>query len=261
MTPFSRRAAVVWLGVATLLGACKPPRVCTRPIRQTIIFYDQSASSVVDTPTAALFSDSLVGIVDSALSCPGDGVHGFLVHGSTTAKAGRVDESQTFVADTLKGPHLKRAQEKIKFKAELTGLRQRAVGELRKMITGTVRPDLKRHTDLLGTFQVISDELSKVDTSQSARIYYFSDMRESMVSPRRDFDVHPPADKSEAERWADEDEAVLRNLTLHRSRFRTAEIRVLMGNLADKPRADAVRAYWERIFRNVGFPPDKIIFN
>jgi len=225
------------------------------------VFYDQSASSVADVPTTALFRDSLSGIVDSALSCRGDGVHGFLVHGSTTTKVGRVDESQTYFADTLKGPSLKRAQNKIQFQQELTALRQRSVERLRAMISGGVRPELRRHTDLLGTFQVISDEMLKVDTSQTARVYYFSDMRESMAPPRRDFDVRPPADRPEAERWADEDGAVLKNFALDRTRFPNAEIRVLMGNLADKPKADEVRAYWERMFRNAGFAPEKIQFN
>jgi len=124
-----------------------------------------------------------------------------------------------------------------------------------------VEARFRQSTDLLGTLEVLSDEIGKADTASTVRIYYFGDMRESMGSSHRNFDAHPPGNRQQAEQWADADTAVLGAMAIQNSRFRNAEIRVLMGNLAAKPNAPAVRAYWERLFRNADFDSTKIHFN
>jgi hypothetical protein len=175
---------------------------------------------------------------------------------------GRVDDTQMFAADTLKGTTLHKAQKKLELEQNLTTLRKHAGDQLQTLPSIPVNPSFKLHTDLLGTLEVASDELGKSAPGESAMIYYFGDMRESMEAPRRDFDRRPPRDRAEAEQWADADAAAVpRQMSIDTARFHNAEIRVLMGNLAAKPKASEVRAYWERLFKNVGFDPAKIRFN
>ncbi|HEX6038610.1 hypothetical protein, partial [Longimicrobium sp.] len=83
-----------------LLAACPPPPkdTCDGPSRQTIVFYDQSASSAADEPTKTMFRDSLRNALQGTLQCPGDAVHGFLVHANTRGKAGRVEVVRTVAA-------------------------------------------------------------------------------------------------------------------------------------------------------------------
>ena len=129
------------------------------------------------------------------------------------------------------------------------------------LFSARIDASLKRHTDMLGSLEVTSDELARVDSNSAVRIYYLGDMHESMPGDRRNFDAHRPATAEEAKQWADEDTAVLGQMKIQRERFRNAHIRVLLGNLAHKPGMPEVRAYWERLFQNAGFDPKNVDFN
>ncbi|HSU13046.1 hypothetical protein [Longimicrobium sp.] len=245
------------LGVVSLLAACPPRQECTP--RQRLVFYDQSASSVVDSQTQARFDSTLAQLADSVATCKGNGLHGFLVHAATTAKSERVDVTDTLTRDTATGTTIQKAQKKTQLESNANLLRKQARDAMLGLRTASVKPASRAHTDMLGVLAVASDELAHTDSG--AVVYIFGDMRESMPSPRRDFDVHPPQSGAQAEQWADADTALFRELHVDRSRFRNAAIRVFMGNLADKPNAAAVRSYWERLFRNAGFDSTKIQYN
>lgn len=245
-------AAIV---LVPLLAACPPPQVCVP--HQTLVFYDQSASSVVDSQTASRFSEKLSQIPDSAFACKGDQLHGFLIHGATTAKGERVDFIDTLTADTTTGSALQKATKTTQFRMAEQSLRERAQTALLGLRTVAVKPADKAHTDMLGVLSVATDELRG---DSGAVIYVFGDMRESMAAPRRNFDVRPPT-QSEAEQWADVDSALFRQFHIDPSRLRSARIHVMMGNLANKPHANEVRSYWERLLRNAGFRPENIYYN
>jgi hypothetical protein len=256
MSSLFTRRKLLNLGPLVLLplcAACRPPKCAPR---QTLVFYDQSASSVVDSQTAARFASTLSEIPDSALSCTGDELHGFLVHGATTAKGERIDLIDTLVPDTASGSTMQKATKKTRFQMAQDSLAREARTALLGLRTAHVQPAVKAHTDMLGVLSVASDELH----GDSAMIYVFGDMRESMPAPRRNFDVHPPS-QADAEQWADADAELFKPLHIDRTRFRRAQIRVMMGNLANKPSANEVRSYWERLLRNAGFDPRNIRYN
>lgn len=245
-------------GIFLLLAAasCTPETVsggCDRPSRQTIVFYDQSASSVADSATRAMFRDTILGLIEHGLACKGDAVHGFLVHAETRSKVGRVDMLNTVdPADTLDVPSIEKAKEKTRYRQEMKELRDSAERVLPSLLAASVPPEFRSHTDLLGTLEVIRDEVSRADSGSTIRVVYLSDMHESMPAPRRDFDVHPPATSAEAQAWADADTTVLREMAIDRARLGQVEVRVLLGNLALRPGAPEIRRYWERLFANAG---------
>jgi hypothetical protein len=249
---FRSGAVAVMLFVSVLGARCdgdeRSGRTACEP-HQTIVFYDQSASNVVEPATKARFRETLAMLSDSALACKGDGVHGFLVHGSTTAKAERVDVTDTLSPPVTKGSKSTKALAQARFDAALQLQRDRADTLLLGLPAASVNPAFRSHTDLLGTLEVISDE---VGPGQSATVYYFSDMRESMAPRGRNFDSNPPKDVAQARQWADADAAALADKPVKRDRLHNVEVRIMMGNLAAKPNAGEVRAYWERLFERAG---------
>ena len=50
-------------------------------------------------------------------------------------------------------------------------------------------------------------------------------------------------------------------MTIDRSRFPDAEVRIHLGSLAHKPGSQEVRMYWERLLQNVGFKAASIRYN
>ena len=237
--------------------------MCKRPPQATLVFLDQSASAHLDAHTKSLFSDSLLSIANHALECPGDGLHAFVAHQQTTSKAYRQDVVHQLPLPDSKGkPKGKAAAERMQYQAKLKKLRADAASKLTGLFGSKVQPAFAHRTDLIGTLQVASDELAKVPAGTTSRLYYFSDMNESMVgSGRRDFDKRPPTSKAEAQAWADADRATLKQLSLDPSRLNNAEVRVLMGTLATKPHASDVRFYWERLFQHAGLDPARVRYN
>ena len=234
-------------------GDPPPPGPCERSSRQTIVFYDQSASSVADAPTLELFREAMDDLLESGLECRGDAVRGFLVHEHTRGKVGRVEVVNSVdPPDTFDVPSLDKAKEVTRYAGETKRLRDEGERELASLLTASVPPEFRDHTDLLGTLEVISDAVEKADSGSVVRVVYLGDMHESMPAPRRDFDARPPASRAEAEAWADADTAVLRELGVDRARFGRVEVRVLLGNLATRPGAVEIRRYWERLFANAG---------
>jgi hypothetical protein len=217
------------------------------------VFIDQSASSVANAATTAMFRDTLNDVLATRLQCEGDAVHGFLVHENTRGKVDRVDLVNTVApADTLDKPSLDVVRERTRFKKEMGQFRADGESRLAGLLAANVDPRFKRHTDLIGTLEVVSDQLAAAEEGGSVRIYFLGDMHESMPAPRRDFDRRPPASKAEAEAWADADSALLGGMKIDRGRLANVEVRVLLGNLANKPGVAQVRSYWERLFANAG---------
>ena len=86
------------------------------------------------------------------------------------------------------------------------------------------------------------------------QVYYFSDKFESMSGQkRRNFDRFPPTSKADVEERATQDAETLQTLIKTRpSVLDDVHVRILPGGLATKDHADAVKYYWERLFREVG---------
>jgi len=258
-------ASLMLLTAATCNGggdASARELACAGARRHTIVFFDQSASSVADAPTTAMFRDTISALVENALPCQGDAVHGFLVHGNTRGKVNRADVvNEIAPMDIVGKPTIDAAEEQMRYEEEMEGLLTSGQTRLATLLTANVNPQFKRHTDMLGTLEVVSDEMTKAQEGSKVVIYYLGDMHESMQSPRRDFDARRPASRAEAEAWADADTALLSGMKIDRARLENAEVRVLLGNLADRPGAQEVRSYWERLFANVGIQPQNIRYN
>jgi hypothetical protein len=250
--------------VAALLTACgdesssdaaQPPKKT-----HTLVFLDQSVSTGGHPEARALFADSLRHIVHQHLRTPGDRLSLFLVHQKTLSKAHRINLKND--VDPLRQKEFadEQALEQARFRKETEQFLQRATTRLQEFLKSPP-PTSAEWTDLWGTLGVASTELSP--NADAHRLYYLSDMFESMPGPaRRNFDRRPPQSRTQARRWAQADADTLDTfMILRRDRLRKAHVRVLLGTLATKPHAQDVKFYWRTLFQELGLAPRQIDYN
>jgi hypothetical protein len=109
-------------------------------------------------------------------------------------------------------------------------------------------------TDIWASLEVI-DKLVKSDEKRVMKIYYLSDMIESMkATDRRDFHKTPPTTKEQAEKWAKEDfEKMQQYLDL--DKFTNLEIKIALPfepNSTVAQNNPVVTHYWETLFSLLG---------
>lgn len=257
-------APLLVLGAATC-GRDPTPEVtlCNEP-RYVVLFVDRSASTQGrELPPEV--RDSLSRLPERYLGCPGDNLHAFVVHKRTRGRALRLDlandlppapsplnvSRSDYVADSIE--HDKKRAEFSKWASD----------QISTFIAGgSGPPAADDSTDLLGTLEVASDEMTEAPQGASKWIVYLSDMFESMSGPgRRDFDANPPDSIQKAERWAIEDSArVLPTLRVAAQNFSGVRVRVLSRPWGDRTGTEFVREYWYKMFSVVGIPREHVRF-
>ena len=248
--------------VLTGCGNSDTPPAADPPTTHTLVFVDHSVSTGAHPDARALFADSLARIIDQQMRTHGDRISLFFVHEKTLSKAHHLDVTNDVppVADKQFEDEqaLARARHKQKTEQFIVKTTQRLQ---EAFASPSISSSFTDWTDLWGTLGVASSTL--VPSADRHLLFYFSDMFESMPGPaRRNFDRLPPQSRSQAERWARADAAGLDSLMVLRpSRLKTPRVRVLLGTLATKPHAQAVKFYWRTLFREVGIPPEKLDYN
>jgi hypothetical protein len=249
--------------LATGCGSGSSPSSSESPSRrQTLVFVDYSISTGGHPQAESLYVDSLARIVDRRLRHPGDRLSLYYVHEKTLSKAHRLDVRNEVPPLKDKEFPDEQALARARHKRKTEQFLHRTTRRLQKALQSPPpSPSVSEWTDLWGTVGVATTELSpRADTHT---VYYFSDMYESMPGAgRRNFDRRPPQSRAQAERWARADVPRLDSLMrVETTRLRNVRVRVLLGTLATKPRAQAVKFYWRTFFRELGVPPRQIDYN
>lgn len=244
---------------ASVTSQCTPGQ----PSR-VILFVDYSASTrhVTLPPDVR---DSLGGLAGRYMRCPGDQVQAFVVHGRTRGMALRASWS-----NGLEPPPTREGKSYNEYRADSLRyvaqsrrfFRNTAIGIL-AFISGIDSTRVAAaHTDLLGSFEVASETFGHGPGGGKRVIIYVSDMFESMTGPgRRDFDVRPPTNLQEAERWATIDSALLRDMRVRTERFSNVTVQVYARPWGDREGSEFVRAYWYKMFSQVGISENRARFN
>jgi hypothetical protein len=258
--------ALALLVVALLAPGCgsePSPSSSESPSRQeTLVFVDYSVSTGSHPQAESLYVDSLAHIVDRRLRHHGDRLSLYYVHEKTLSKAHRLSVRNEVPRLNDKAfpdeQALARARHKRKTEQFLRRTTRRLQAALR---SPPLSSSVSGWTDLWGTVGVATTELTS--PADTRTLYYFSDMYESMPgSGRRNFDRHPPQSRAQAERWARTDVPRLDSLMrVEPARLRDVRVRVLLGTLATKPHAQAVKFYWRTFFQELGVPPRQIDYN
>jgi len=252
---FSVRLLPILL-LSLLLPACGGETTSSepsRPSQHTLVFIDRSASTGAYPEAQDLFRDSLEHVVRTFLRRPGDRLSAFVVHEKTLSKAHRLDLVNDVRSLQQKDFPDEQAMENARFKKDVEQFLNAQVERLQQFATETAsRPEFARWTDLWGTLGVASEEFQADSTRK--RVYYFSDMFESMPGERRrNFDARPPEGRKQAEGWAEADAPLLGDeMVLRPDVLDDVTVRVLMGTLATKPSAQPVKFYWLTLFDETG---------
>ncbi len=255
---------ILLLAAATCDDAADTQVTGCKESRYVVLFVDRSVSvRGLDLP--AEVQDSLARIPERYLSCPGDNLHAFVVHKRTRGRAVRLD-----ISNDLPPPPAVSNQSRSDLVADSIEDAQRrtqfakwASDQVWAFLrSGDPPPEAIGSTDLLGSLEVASDEMSDAPSTASKWIIYLSDMFESMPGPgRRDFDAHPPSSIGEAERWAAEDSArVLPTMRISVQNLDGARIRILSRPWGDREGSEFVREYWYKLFSLVGIPRERVRF-
>jgi hypothetical protein len=226
------------------------------------VFVDHSVSTGDHPEARALFADSLARIVDHNMDTPGDRISLFFVHEKTLSKAHQVDITNDVPPPGDAQFADEQALARARHKRQTEQFLQNTTQQLRTALTSPpIDPAFTDWTDLWGTLGVASTTLAPA--ADRHRLYYFSDMFESMPGPdRRNFDRRPPRSRAQAERWAQADADTLdARMVLRPARLQTAEVRVLLGTLATKAHAQAVKFYWLTLFQELGLPRSQLDYN
>lgn len=229
-----------------------------------VVFWDRSGSTLVADPTSTTLADSLRILVSETIQCPGNQVSGFLVHGRTRGKAHRVRKQNTLDLPITSGPINKVKRDSLIYEMNVKELGDEVWKEFESLVESTpLSRGAAGWTDLLGTLEVLSEELAGATDHAVKRVYYFSDMFESMTGPgRRNFDHRPPRNAAEAREWARIDADFARQeLIIEPDRFKDVHVRVLADRFANRSAADYVKMYWLTLFEELGFPLGFVLYN
>jgi hypothetical protein len=228
----------------------------------TLVFVDHSVSTGDHPDARSLFADSLARIVDQNMDTPDDRISLFFVHEKTLSKAHQVDltndvppPNETQFADEQALAEARHKRQTEQFLQQTTQRLQTALK------SPPIKSAFTDWTDLWGTLGVASTTLAPA--ADQHRVYYFSDMFESMPgADRRNFDRRPPQSRTQAERWAQADADALDTLMVLRpARLQNAEVRVLLGTLATKAHAQHVKFYWLALFQELDLSRTQVDYN
>lgn len=235
---------------------------CAEIAGDVVVFFDRSTS--VDFADRRTLHDDLGTVVDSALTCPGDQLHVYLIHGRTRGKAYQANARNDLELPANSGTRLRVAREEARYEEERERLRETMFRQVNALVDSIrLKPGLSANTDLLGTFEVASEVFADARDGAPRRVIYYSDMYESTTGPsRRDFDQRAPRTRREAETWARKDAEFVRNqMNVVTDRFGDAEVKIILGEHGNRATADAVKFYWLELFKLMGFSPERIRYN
>ena len=216
---------------------------------QTLVFIDKTQSIDVSKPyIATKYQGELNNLIEQNIQGEGDKLEIYYIH-ENTAKARCLSMVCRSSMGMIEGKNPTDV-EAIKMGFDLSLKREKAVfqkqSNMRLMQTNASSSN--NYTDVLASLEVIA---KLAENSQNMKVYYFSDMIESMKgSGRRDFQFTPPKDAAQANEWAKVDAERYKNLVLG-----SPEITIISPfepTASSKENNPMVSVYWKTLFENLG---------
>ena len=127
---------------------------------------------------------------------------------------------------------------------EKTQIRQRVLQQLMAQNTDASN----RETDIWASLPVIANAN---ETGAAVKVYYLSDMIESVNGPnRRNFQVKPPRDNAQADEWAKTDASQLKRYMIGSPAI--TMILPFEPNASVRENNPAITQYWQTLFSELG---------
>ncbi len=217
----------------------------------TLIFMDKSLSLNTNQAfVAEKYDQVLDAIVANNIRTTGDRITVYFIHENTakaralslTVRSEMDDISQASPTDVEAAEvafDLSLQREKARFRQQL----QAKLAQVNKGFSN-------QRTDILASIPLIADAGAD---GQVVKVYYLSDMVESMVSQKatgRDFHKTPPSNEVQADEWAKADAKQLGDVNLG-----SAEIKIALPfepTASRKVNNPTITRYWQTLFGELG---------
>lgn len=215
----------------------------------TLIFLDKTRSVNIDVSfVRQKYQQALTDIVEQNIRQKGDRLAVYFVH-ENTAKARALNlttrtEREDVSAASPTDREAAETEFSLALNREKTTIRQRVLQQLVAQNTGASN----QQTDIWASLPVIE---KANETGATVKVYYLSDMVESVKGPdRRDFHVRPPNGDTQADEWARADAKQLKRYTLG-----SPDITIILPfepNASVRENNPAVTQYWQTLFTELG---------
>ena len=215
----------------------------------TLIFLDKTRSVNVDKAfIAQKYQQALTAIIDQNIKQKGDKLEVYFIHENTSKARALNVTARTEMEDVSAASPTDREAAETEFSLmlnrEKAQIRQRVLQQLVAQNSGSSNQE----TDIWASLPVIA---KANETGATVKVYYLSDMIESVKgTTRRDFQVKPPKDNTQADEWAKADVEHLKRYTIG-----SPEITMILPfepNASVKENNPAVTQYWQTLFSELG---------
>jgi hypothetical protein len=215
----------------------------------TLIFIDKTKSVNVNKPfVAQKYEQAINALVEQNVRRAGDKLEVYFIH-ENTAKSRCLSLTSRTEKDNTQGMNAtdqEAAQTNydLSIRKERNFFLQQTIAKLKTENTDAS----SKETDVWASLPVIA---KAAENQGTVKVYYFSDMVESMNDAnRRDFQVKPPKNDVEAESWAKIDAERLKKNVLG-----SPEITMILPfepTSSTKENNPTITHYWQKLFENLG---------
>jgi hypothetical protein len=243
--------------ISSLYGCNTPTNTTGVPAKSientySLIFIDKTVSiKPSDNFIRGKYEKILERIVQQNIQTQGDKVEIYYVHENTAQAKVFAAEAKSTLSDTLGLNKTDVLGVKNRYKLSLKKEKARILEKCKNSLSELNETDTRKATDLWATINIIDKKNSKKKEKSKLKVYYFSDMVESMEGVnKRDFHIRPPYSKSEAEQWATQDAKRFTEIEIEGTNiFYILPYTPLSSTSQNNP---IVIYYWERLFTALG---------
>lgn len=218
-----------------------------QPNIHTLIFIDKTASVDVNKPfVASKYQTAVKQIIEDNVNQAGDKVEVYYIHENTSKARTMSMTARSSMGDTygMNATDLEAAKTSfnLSLRKERGIFSQQAIRRL--MTTNNGSSNLE--TNVTASIPVIA---KAAETATDVRVYYFSDMVESLKNGR-DFHVNAPKSAEQAAEWANTDAEKLQKYTVGNPMI--TMILPFEATSSSQENNPNVTTYWQTLFENLG---------
>ncbi|MDR6196960.1 hypothetical protein [Siphonobacter sp. SORGH_AS_0500] len=217
----------------------------------TLIFLDKSRSVNEDKDfVEKKYTKVINSLVQEEIRRAGDNIQVWLIH-ENTAQSKALDLTSQTTLDATEGMS-QTDVEAAEANYDLALQRER-LNFAKQVLAQLATPNVSKsseQTDIQASLAAIN---ARVGEGYAVKVYYFSDMVESMKQPgRRDFHKTPPKSTAEADAWAKADAASLKARYPNLSSVEVSIVLPFEPTTSSKVNNPNVSEYWKTFFNEVG---------
>lgn len=244
---------VALLGIACLTLSCdffkeKAPSIPDAPVH-TIVFLDKTQSVNVNKEfVQAKYQQALTEIVEQNMRNKGDKLEVYFIH-ENTSKAKALSLMVRSEKDGIENASAT-DREGIETAFQMSLQREKGIFLRQSMLklnqqnTGSSN----QSTDIWASFPIIA---KASEDGSDVKVYFFSDMIESVQGPnRRDFHRQPPTSEEQAESWAKEDTKELAQYAIGMPQVTV--VSPFEPTASSRENNPQVTRYWQTLFQELG---------